>query len=200
MARNAYIETRNNDPINTLAEAKIHLRVDFTDDNDYIESLCIAAKETIENYCNVILLRTTVVQYCDTWDDSKVLYFSPSLNSGDIAVSSIVYIDPDNVNQTWSTANYIVDGFSAPAGVSLAVGKSYPTTIGNKTGAISVTYVVGASLASSIPEQIKQASLILIGNMYENRQEIIVGRSVGSIPMTARYLMNPYKIQTLGQC
>jgi hypothetical protein len=33
--------------------------------------------------------------------------------------------------------------------------------------------------------------------MYENRQSVIVGKIVSTIPKTAEYLMNPYKIQTL---
>ena len=36
------------------------------------------------------------------------------------------------------------------------------------------------------------------GQWYENRQEAIIGRSVSSIPMTATYLMDRYKVQTLG--
>ena len=199
MARNAYIASRNTTPINSLNEAKTHLRVDFTDDDTYITSLCLAAKQTIENYCNLMLLETTIILYCDSWADSKEVYFSPSLNTGDASVTSITYYDSDNTQQTWATSNYRYNEFSSPMGISLKVGKAYPT-LADRKNAIEVTYKVGSSSASDISEQLKQAGLILIGNMYENRQEIIVGSSVGSIPMTARYLMNPYKIQTLGQC
>ena len=71
-------------------------------------------------------------------------------------------------------------------------------TIANQLNAVKITYSVGVNLASLIPEALKQAILILVGQWYENRQVAVVGRSVGTIPMTAQYLMNPYKVQTLG--
>tara|TARA_R110002020_G_scaffold159525_8_gene343432 strand:- start:1008 stop:1607 length:600 start_codon:yes stop_codon:yes gene_type:complete len=199
MGRRAYIETPSTAVINTQGEAKAHLRVDFTDDDTYIDSLCLAAKQTIENYCNVKLLRDTIIQYCDKWEDTKELYFSPSLNSASLDVTKIKFYNSDNAVETWEDTNYTVDNFSAPATISLLGTASYPNLY-NRANAIEVYYTCGATSAADIPDQLKQAGLILIGNMYENRQEIIVGRSVGSIPMTARYLMDPYKIQTLGQC
>lgn len=199
MARSAYIAAANTDAINTTVEAKAHLRVDFTDDDTYINSLCLAAKETIENYCNLKLMDTDIVQYCDIWEETKNLYFSPTLNSGDVSVTSITYYDSDNAQQTWASTEYIVNKYAAPAEIALEINKTYPS-ISGRVGGIAVSYSVGTTASADIPDQLKQAALILIGNMYENRQEIIVGRSVGSIPMTARYLMNPYKIQTLGQC
>ena len=31
--------------------------------------------------------------------------------------------------------------------------------------------------------------------MYENRQSVIVGKTVSEIPRTAQFLINPFKIQ-----
>ena len=43
----------------------------------------------------------------------------------------------------------------------------------------------------------KQACLITIADMYENRQSVIVGRIASKIPKTAQYLLDTMKIQTL---
>ena len=153
---------RKREPINTVAEAKTHLRVDFADDDTYITSLCLAAKQTIENYCNLKLMATAIVQYCDIWEETKNLYFSPSLNSGAVSTVSITYHDSDNALQTWASTNYNVNKYSAPAGIYLKIGKSYPSISGKEAG-IAVAYTVGSTDAETIPNQLRQAALILIG-------------------------------------
>ena len=197
MSRNAYIESLNTVGIVSQAEAKLHLRVSQDDDNTYIDNLIMVAQQTIENYCNILLMRTTVIQRGDCWVDVSSLYFSPIKNSGNASITHIKYFDGDNVQQTWAASDYIVDVYSQPVRIGLAPGISLPG-LANRIDAIEVKYTIGGNSASSIPMALKQACLILVGQWYENRQEAVVGRSVGVIPMTARYLMEPYKIQTLG--
>ena len=43
----------------SLAELKSHLRVDSTDDNDYITALGKAGREWVESYCNRQLVTAT---------------------------------------------------------------------------------------------------------------------------------------------
>ena len=114
-------------------------------------------------------------------------------------MTSITYLDTDNVSQTWAASNYFADTKSSPIriGLNSTAGASLPT-IANRLSAIEITYSVGESMSENIPIALKQAMLILVGQFYENRQVAVVGRSVGKIPMTAEYLMNPYRIQTLG--
>ena len=63
MARSAVITAPNANPLNTLAECKAHLRIDVSDDDDYITSLSMAAKQAIESYCNILILDSLVLQY-----------------------------------------------------------------------------------------------------------------------------------------
>jgi len=180
-------------------EAKIHLRIAHTDDDSYIAALVFAATENIEKYCNIILMDTTVVQRGDTFSDIAELYFSPVENSGQATITSIQYYDEDDVLQTWAASNYDFDAYSCPTRIGLAdtSGAEIPTTA-QRLNAVIVTYDIGYSTIAEVPKALKQAILILVGQWYENRQEAVVGRSVGIIPLTARYLMDKYRIRTFG--
>lgn len=196
MARNAYIASPATTAAITTAEAKQHLRILHNDDDTYIDSLAAAAQQTVESYCNIILFRTTVIQYADTWADAGELYFAPVKNSDAVAITNIQYYNTNGVLTTWGATNYVF-AKTTPLRIGLSDTGTLPT-IQNRLNAIEITYSVGVSSASLIPKALKQAILILVGQWYENRQVAVVGRSVGTIPMTAKYLMNPYKVQTLG--
>tara|TARA_R100001244_G_scaffold121245_1_gene90877 strand:+ start:5453 stop:6082 length:630 start_codon:yes stop_codon:yes gene_type:complete len=203
MARSLRINTPNTTAINSLVECKAHLRIEVSDDDAYINSLALVAKQTIESYCNIFIMETECTQLCDTWVDTYQLYYGAPKNlmngtSSYIDVIKFQYFDTAGVIQNWATTDYIVDDTSMPARIGLdPSGDGYPN-IENRLNAIEITYDVGMAETDDVPEALKQAALILVGQWYENRQEAVVGRSVGIIPLTARYLMDPYKIQTMG--
>ena len=191
MARFQTISAANTTASLTTAEAKTHLRIDFSNDDTYIDNLVRVAEATCEKYTNRYFLDTTVIQHCDTWEETKILYSSPVS-----AVSSIKYYDNDGVLTTWTTDDYDVS-LVDPCRIALADTKAYPS-VQDRIAAIQVEYVVGyGSAASSVPLQIKQAMLVMVAQMYENRQSVIVGRTAAKIPMTAEYLLDQYKIQLL---
>lgn len=197
MARFTTLGAENITPIITLAEAKIHLRVGDSGDDAYITSLIFAAQNVIENYCNISLMSKNITQTCDTWEDTKILLISPPANSGLVSLTRVEYYNTTNVFTTETLANYILDSGSTPPRLQLAVNKTYPTTY-ERNGAIRVTYLCGQTATNRIPVALKQAALIFVGQFYENRQIDIVGRTVGTIPTAAKFLMEPYRIQTLG--
>jgi uncharacterized phiE125 gp8 family phage protein len=143
-----------------------------------------------------------VVQYCDTWSDTFELIFSPVVNSGKASISHIKYYndaEPPALT-TWASSNYIFDKYSSPMRIRLADLEGidgYPD-IAAQLNAIEISYDVGYDNDADVPLALQQACLILVGQWYENRQVAVVGRSVGKIPMTATYLMDRFKVQTLG--
>jgi uncharacterized phiE125 gp8 family phage protein len=197
MARFTTLGAENITTIITLAEAKIHLRVGDSGDDAYITSLIFAAQNVIENYCNINLMQRSVIQTCDTWEDTKILLISPPANSGQVILASVQYYNTANSLTTDTLTNYNFDSGSTPPRLELKQDKTYPTTY-ERNGAIRVTYLCGVSAANKIPLALKQAALIFVGQFYENRQIDIVGRTVGTIPTAAKFLMEPYRIQTLG--
>jgi|MDSW01.2.fsa_nt_gb uncharacterized phiE125 gp8 family phage protein len=198
MARSLKIETKPTLKLVTVTECKNFLRVDFTDDDNYISDLIDMAIETIENYCNISIYEQTLVQQCDLWEETFNLLRSPIQNSGDLTVEHIKYYDENDVQRVWDASNYNVDTNMSPARIYLKDDSdSYPT-IATRIFPIEVKYKSGTDAVNSAPKILKQACLLIIGQFYENRQPYIVGRSVSEIPMTVKYLLDKHKIQTFG--
>ena len=84
---------------------------------------------------------------------------------------------------------------SKPARIGLAVDGELPT-LADRINAVEVKYTVGYGTASTdVPDGIKQAVLLTLGNFYENRQTVITGRTATELPLSSQYLLNQYKIQ-----
>jgi uncharacterized phiE125 gp8 family phage protein len=180
----------DNGPVVSLTEAKLHLRVDNTAEDDLITNLCLVATQAAQNYTNRYFVNHVLSMSCDTWEESKVLYGSPF-----VSITSVQYYDKDDTLQTWAASNYTVDGTAQPARLFALPNKSYPDLSGRK-GAITITYTIGyGATAAGTPQAIKQACLLMIGNFYENRQEVVIGRIATEVPKSAQYLLDQYKIQ-----
>ena len=174
----------------TTAEAKAHLKVDTTADDTLIDNLITAATESCQIYTNRYFIQTVVTQQCDHWHDIATLYKSPVSS-----VTHIKYYDTDNTQQTWAASNYIVDTSSKPARIGLAPDKSFPD-IAERLNAIEVRYTVGyGSGSEDVPQGIRQAVLLTIGNWYANRESVITGRTATELPLSSQYLLDQYKIQ-----
>jgi len=190
--RSFTIDTANTTQVVTTAECKTHLRVDHSEDDTYIATLERAATATAEGITNRYFLNTTLNQFGDTWEELCTLFRSPVSS-----VTHIKYYDEDNNQTTLATSVYQKDLEQQPARIGLKPSQSFPS-LANRINAVECQYVVGyGSAASSVPEGIKQAILIMVGDWYENRQSVIVGRVVNQIPKTAEYLLNQYKVQVL---
>ena len=175
----------------SLSEAKNHLKVDISDDDNLITSLIESATQLSEEYTNRFFITTVVIQTCSTFEESKELFKSDV--SG---VTTIKYYDSTNTQVTWSSANYIVANQYKPCQIELADNINYPG-ITNRIDAIEITYNVGYGEESTVPEAIKQAILLTIGNWYANRQSIVVGRTFSELSQSAKWLLDTYKIQVV---
>ena len=67
----------------------------------------------------------------------------------------------------------------------------------DKINAVIIEYKVGASTAAEVDNAIKQAVLLTIGNWYQNRAAVIVGRMVNVVPQSAKYLLDQYRVQVV---
>ena len=177
-------------PLFTTAQAKAHLKVDVSDDDTIIDNLVLAATQSCEIFTNQYFIDTVVTQYSDTWSDIYQLYKSPV-----DSITHIKYYDSDDSLQTLSSSNYILDGASKPARIGIAVDGELPN-LSDRINAVEVKYTVGYGTASSdVPEGIRQAVLLTIGNFYQNRESVITGRTATELPLSSQYLLEQYKIQ-----
>ena len=184
------------EPIST-ADAKTHLRVTVSDDDDYIGSLVKAARQYVEVTCGRALITQTWDIFLDDWPD--VDYFHLPLSPLQ-SVTSITYEDSDGNTSTFSSDDYRVDAASDPGSVVLDYGASWPSVTLAATNPITVRIVCGyGDAASDVPMPIIQAMLMLIRHWYDNRSSVLTGVGVAAIevPIGAQFLLAPYRIQDL---
>ena len=190
MYRSLKVNTAAVNPLFTTAQAKEFLKVDVTADDTIIDNLIAAATESCQIYTNQYFIDTVVTQYSDNWAEFYTLYKSPVS-----AITHVKYYDSDDSQQTLASSNYILDGTSKPARIGISVTGSLPN-LADRINAVEVKYTVGYGNASTdVPEGIKQAVLLTIGNWYENRQSVITGRTATELPLSSQYLLDQYKIQ-----
>tara|TARA_R100001443_G_scaffold609_1_gene2464 strand:- start:335 stop:913 length:579 start_codon:yes stop_codon:yes gene_type:complete len=177
----------------SLTEAKSHLKVDTSADDTYIESIIKAATQLTEEYTNRFFINTVIQQYASSFAELQTL-FKSKVNS----VDSVLYYDSDNSLQTLSASVYDTQLNYEPSQIQLADGQSFPS-ITKRNDAVRVRYTVGyGSSASDVPEIIKQAILLTIGNFYQNRASVITGKTATELPMNVKWLLDTYKVQIVG--
>lgn len=175
----------------SLTEAKLHLKVDITTDDTLITNLIVAATQVSEEYTNRFFIDTVVNQTCSDFKELSELFKSKVS-----AVTHIKYYDSDNAQQVWASSNYVVNKEYEPCQINLVVDGSFPN-IADRIDAIECRYTVGYGTASDVPDVIKQAILLTLGNWYENRMSVITGRTTTEMPMSAKFLLDTYKVQVV---
>ena len=176
----------------TLAEAKLHCRVDHTDDNDLITSLIVAARQLCEVKTEHSCVNTTWDLYLDFLPVRIYIPRSP-LSS----VTSLSYYATDGTLTVMSSSDYVVDTASAPGRITQASTAVWPATQ-ERTGAVIVRFVAGyGAAASSVPDSIKAAIKLLVGHWYENRESVVVGTITSELPMAVESLLAANAVVTM---
>lgn len=156
----------------TATEAKNHLRVEVSTDDDLIADMIQAAREYVETHINRAIMPQTVVASADRFRDNMKLPFG-----GVTSVTSVKYLDSDSADQTVTSTVYGLDDYAKPAVVYLKDGQDWPTELVERNS-VRITYQAGyAGSPPDVPTRIKQAILLLVGDMYENREAQIIGVS-----------------------
>ena len=177
----------------TSTEAKAHLRVDTTADDTLIGTLITAARQHVEAHLRRALITQTWELVTDAFPVGDVLRLPlPPL----VSVTSIKYTDEDGAESTLSSGLYVVDTDSTKGRVVLKNGETWPSVTLAAANGVRVRYVAGYGEASAVPRPIRQAILLLIGTMYENRESVLVaqGVTVAQLPFGVDALLMPYRI------
>lgn len=177
----------------TLEEAKLHLRVDHTDDDAYIAMLIITARNMVENHTGRALLT-------QTWDYTLSDFPRRGFITLPLAplqsVTSITYYDTAGAGTVYGTSNYQVDAYGAPGRVALGYGLSWPSTTLRTANGVVIRFVAGYASTGAVPQDIKHAMLLIIGHFYENREDTTTA-SVGNkaIERGVDALLTPYWVK-----
>lgn len=182
----------------SLAEAKLHMRVDIPDDDTQIAALVAAARRRAETITNRSLITQTWRAWLDGFPADLDRRGQPSIRLGRgpvVSVSSVKYLDTAGVLQTLSPSAYVLDN-KAQLGqhtVRPAYGASWPATR-DELDSVQVEYVAGFGAANAVPEPIKTAMLQYVAHWYANRETVITGTIVAETPMAGDTLLWPYRI------
>lgn len=166
-----------------LTEVKLYLRVDTSADDDLIDAMITAARESVELYTSRALVTQTVTQKLDKF---PVFGFPLSMHPVQ-SITSITYKDSNGNTQTLSTDVYMLDNYDLPSSVVLKHNQTFPDTY-FEANAVTVVYVAGDTV-QDVPKAIKQAMLLTIADFYENRTNY-----VKRLPTAAEYLLNQYRV------
>jgi uncharacterized phiE125 gp8 family phage protein len=188
----------------SLEEARDHLRItpygspQVHPDDDYIEGLITAARQFCENYTGRALASQKIAGVVDILAGSIVLPRSPARS-----IDSITYVDMNGSTQTVSASVYRLDNFwdYYPSTVNLAYDQQWPQTRAQDNAA-TITYTAGYTTGESpddfpLPSPIRAAMLLIVGNLYENRQQDVMGGTrlnFNSLPLGVYALLQPYRL------
>jgi uncharacterized phiE125 gp8 family phage protein len=122
-----------------------------------------------------------------------------TLDDDEPAVESVKYLDMNGDLQTLATSEYLIDNVSVPGLIMPAYGKSWPSTR-DQFNAVRVTYVVGwaGTEDDPVPAPLKQALLLLVAQLYENRIPEVTGTIVSALGFGWQALVRPYRLNEVG--
>lgn len=159
----------------TLAEAKAHLRVIHASDDEMIGRLITAAREAAEQFTERSLVAASYRWVLDGFEPQFVLPLWPTET-----VDAVTYLDDDDVRQTVAAADYTFDADR----LTLRPVDSWPS--GSE---VNIEFTTNPG---DVPQAIKQAILLMVGDMYEQSNATIVGTITARNP-AIDYLLWPYR-------
>lgn len=164
----------------TLAEAKLHLRVDHDAEDLLIAGLISAARTDCENKLQRTLITTgwrltlpvfpclDYQRLCDP--EPTLLAQAIRLRMGDVqSVSSVTYLDPDGVQRTLSPTAYELQSWAGQWLLAPANGGSWPATQ-SSLQSVAVSYMAGfGATRDSVPAPLRSWILLAVGDLYSQR-------------------------------
>jgi uncharacterized phiE125 gp8 family phage protein len=179
-------------PLITLDEAKAHCRVDHTDDDTLIESIVEAVTSHLDGY-HGMTHRALVTQ---RWEDAFTCFDGDMrlTQSPCASIVSVTYTDGAGSDLVIDSAQYAVLTDIIGSFVIPAPGLSWPMASAIRRDAVRIRYDAGQS-AADVPASIKAAALLMIGDLYRNRETAAIGAQASEIPMSATVnaLLAPFR-------
>jgi len=175
----------------SAAEAKTHCRVDHTDDDTYFASLIDAATAYMDGWTGVLgrcLIDQTWTVNASGWQTRTMRLPFPDVQS-----ITITYEDADNATQTLSSSLYELNEDNAGSYIYFLDSFTSPAVYDDAQFPVHFAMVCGyGSAATDVPMAIRQAALLLIGHMYENRESVSI-EALKEVPMAFSALIAPYR-------
>lgn len=181
-------------PLN-IAEMMDALSI-FDNTQEIIVERCLKAAVNIaENFTQRKFVSQVWEYYLNKFPCERelVLPFPPL-----VSVESIKYTTAAGVLTTFSSANYAVDVLSEPAKIVLKRTAAWPGDTLYEVNPVVVKFTCGWADADSVPDEIKHALILIAGDLYENREDVVqtTGTITSQMELKANssYRLFPFKI------
>lgn len=201
----------------TLAEAKAHLRIDSSAEDDLIGTLITAATRWAEDYCDRTFCHTqwqmrvdsfygaigSPVQFGLKADGNNIegrqgtvpqldveLPRPPMVQSGTATAVTITYTPAvSGTTATLDATEYRVDRQATPGAARPLYGKTWPSHLVDQNS-VTVTWWAGySSDGTSVPAPVKSAILMLVAHLWRNR-EMAAEAALSEVPMGTKALLD----------
>jgi uncharacterized phiE125 gp8 family phage protein len=190
----------------SLAEAKLHLRVESADDDALIGSLISAARQAAETLTGRQFVTARWKLVLDSFPGPSLMGVPAglpfSLPGHAIllpkcpvqSVFAIRYLDMAGTTQTMPRVDYTADTACEPARVTPVFGSAWPVSL-PQIGAVTLVFAAGYGDAASVPAGIKSWIKLRVGSLYAHREEVALLAS-GKIESLSFIdgLLDPYRV------
>ena len=172
----------------SLVEAKAHLRLDSTDEDDLVTALIVAARQVVEKHTGCALITQAWRVIADAWPDIGPLKLPLRPF---ISLTAIRVFDAGNAAATLSPATYFVDPQPAAPRVLFA---NAPPAPGRALAGIEIDMLIGYGPAAlSVPEPLRLAIRMLVAHWFEARGDAASDASARQIPAVIEAVLQPFR-------
>ncbi|MFA6206055.1 MAG: hypothetical protein WC689_07585 [Methylocystis sp.] len=176
----------------SLADAKSWLREDSVEEDELIQALIVAARMTLEAYTRRFFVTQSWRVVFDCWPTSVAsnatlcIPFAPFHS-----VTAIRMFDANDAPQTLSAVTYRAPHSSEGGRINFT---SAPPAPGRAIDGIEIDFIVGyGSLASDLPQPLRQAILTLVAHWREHRGD----GGDDALPKAVAQLAAPFRRERL---
>jgi len=153
-----------------VADINNHLRLTGTagSGDTIISDFITSARRHCEQFQNRAYIEQTWNLILDRFPGEKYIEIPrPPL----LSVSHVKYYGTGGTANTMTTSAYYADTDSEPGRVHLEYNEIWPTETLRPANGVEVQFIAGyGSAAASVPSEIKQSIMLLVGHMWEHRE------------------------------
>lgn len=170
----------------SVAKAKEHLKIEsaFIDDDGLIADYIQAAIGAAENYTATSINEAKFEVHSSAFIDGYEFKVSPVQ-----AITSVTYLDSSDAEQTLDTDEYEllpVDPYVSK--IRFIEEDSLPSVAENSSKAVQIAITTGFALGT-VPKAIQSAILLILSDLYENRED-----RVNNLPTRSQALLRKYRM------
>lgn len=173
----------------TLAEVKTRLRIDDATDDAGVNRLIASATKHAESITRRAFVTQSWALTLDAFPCGSISLPLPPLQT----VDEISYIDSTGATVVLPSTEYLVDKNGMIGMIHRAYQKQWPITRAQPM-AVRIKFTAGYGAATAVPSDLASALMLLVAHWDQNREPVVVGTIVSSVPLSVESLLAPFVI------